>query len=93
MAVGPVASMTPPPRAKSPIAPSPLVVKTFVVLSIASVPAPLTNTPGASMPVVVTEPPFSVTSPPVSACTPGAEAPWVMIDAPSAVIVDPPPEA
>ena len=93
MAVGPVASMTPPPRAKSPIEPSPLVVKTFVLLSVASDPAPLTNTPAAMRPVVVTEPPFSVTSPPVSACTPGAKTPWVTIDAPSAVIVDPPPEA
>ena len=70
MAVGPVASMTPPPRAKSPIARSPLVVKTFVPFSVASDPAPLTTTPNAAMPVVVTVPPFSVTSPPVSACTP-----------------------
>ncbi len=89
--VGPVAVMTPPARALSPIDPSVIVltVSRLVPFRVTSDGAPLATIPGEVAPVVVTVPAPKVTLPPPSACTPAAVAPLVVIEAtPPILIVD-----
>ena len=67
--VCPVALMTPPPPAKSPIEPLPAVLNTFEPLSAASELAPFTTTAGASLPAVETVTPRRFAVPPPSTKT------------------------